>query len=85
MNEPTKPHRKVTMRFNIGADSYEEMLRSVEQWVYFMQREHPTLDQNHNGASGGPDAGYSYDIEIDPDMTHDRYFEELDVYLGKTE
>lgn len=78
-----QPHRKYQMKFTIGADSYEDLLRATEQFVWFMEREYPDLDRNHNGALGSPDVGYSYDITYDADMTHERYHEELKAYLAE--
>lgn len=75
------PKRYVELKFTIGADSYKELLRGIENFVTFMYIEHPDLDHNHNGVTGGPDYGYDYDFTFNPGMTHERYIEEVNAYL----
>lgn len=81
MDEPQRPHRRYQMTMSIGADSMEELRRSLEQWCFEMERYGEIQERSYGGASGSPSAGYSYDIRFDPDMTPERYHEELKVYL----
>jgi len=76
-----QPQRRYQLTFTIGADDYQSMLSAMQNWLWFMEREHPDLAQNHNGVSGGYDSGYSYDLKVDPEMTHDRYFELVNIWL----
>jgi hypothetical protein len=80
-----EPKRKYQMTFKIGADSWDEILSSMDNFTLEMKMYHPNLDRNHNGVSGSPVAGYSYDVIVDPDMTHDKYFEQIDAYLAERE
>lgn len=75
------PKRKFTLTIELGADDYPAMLSALENWILGMRLNYPTLDVDHNGVSGGYDAGYSYAIVIHHGMTHERYFKELDAYL----
>lgn len=77
------PKRRYEMVFTIGADGYQEMLSAMQNFIRFMEREYTGLAQNHHGVSGGPDSGYSYDITFNPEMNHERYFEELNAYLDE--
>lgn len=77
------PRRRYELTFKIGADTYKDMLSAMQNWLWMMERDHPDLAQNHHGVSGGYSDGYSYDITVDPEMTHDRYFELVNEWLDK--
>lgn len=76
-----KPHRKYQLTLIVGADDYDELLLEVDRWADMMYREYPNLDYNFNGVRGGPDSGATYDIVVDPEMTHDRYFEQVNAWI----
>lgn len=80
-----QPRRAYEMTFKIGADTYKDMLHAMQNFIDMMEREYPDLEVNHHGVSGGYSDGYSYDITIRPEMTHDRYFEAVNVWLDKRE
>ena len=80
MNE--KPHRRYQLTLDIGADTYDELLRAIHTFADHMDMNYPALDYSTNGASGGVSTGYSYDVKVDNDMTHERWYEELQAYLA---
>ena len=81
---PSKaPHRRYEMEFRIGADTYKELLGSLDQWVGQMEREHPDLEENWHGVSGGYGSGYSFDIAFDSEMDHETWYAQLREYLDK--
>lgn len=74
------PKRRFTMTLEVGADTYEDLLTAVENMVLGLRLNHADLDHNHGMISGSPVAGYVCDIRVDPAMTHERYFELVEVY-----
>lgn len=76
-----KPHRRYQLTLDIGADSYDELLYAIHAFADHMDMNYPALDHNTNGASGGVSTGYSYEVKVDTDMTHERWYEELQAYL----
>lgn len=78
-------HRRYTFTLKLGADSTRDIdsaLNSI-QYDLVVLTERRELNRNYHAISGGPSAGWSIDIQFDPEMTHDRYFELLDEHLEK--
>lgn len=75
------PERKHVVRINVQADDLGELLRTIDQIKY-------DLD-THNGEghviSGGWGAGYEITAKVNPDQTHDHYFEEVQRFLEAEE
>lgn len=76
------PKRRYTMTIEIGADDYDTLLSALEDWILKMRLYNPDLSENHSGVMGGSTSGYSYDILVDQDMTHDKYVDLIREYLG---
>jgi hypothetical protein len=74
----TPPHRRFEVVLRIGADEWNGVLREVD-WIRREIEEHgPTC----TSVSGGPDSNHIVEIAERPEMTHDRYFEELETHLA---
>jgi hypothetical protein len=78
-----KPKRKYELEIRMGADSYEDMLNDLIDWAQTMKIESPGIDYSTDGVSAGYHSSHSYKIAVTPDMTHERYFEELDAWLDE--
>lgn len=77
----TGPTRAWSMELSLGADTEEEFLQTLQQLHdgFRLRRGVP----KGNGAMGGPTSGWSYTIKHDPEMTHEKYHEQLQIHLGK--
>lgn len=74
------PNRRHTVKIEIGADEWEDVLSALDEIA-------SDLSQYGDGVvdinSGGPSCGYTVTGEVDPDMTHARYFELVHAYLAE--
>lgn len=78
------PQRRYQLELNLGADSWNDLLRGIHQLEIDLSRLPPIrteLGHDYLAATGGPDYGASIKIKFDPDMTHEKYFELLDQWL----
>lgn len=73
-----RPHRAFEIDIHIGADTWEDAADEVERVMQHII-EH---GQQCGMASGGYSTGASVTIVHRPEMTHDRYFEQLDAHLA---
>ena len=73
-----RPHRAFEIDIHIGADTWEDAAREVERVMQHI------IECGERGcmASGGCSMGASVTIVHRPEMTHDRYFEQLDAHLA---
>lgn len=72
-----KPHRRFQLHLDLEGDDLAALAHSLEQIAFDV----------HNGSrgsvSGGVDAGYHWTLAENADMTHDKYVDAVNVYLGK--
>lgn len=77
-DEPKGPTRAWTLKLEIGADSEKDLLFALKQIrTDFLLHGVPV----GNGASGGCDSGWSYAVKHDPEMTPEKYQEQLAAYV----
>lgn len=72
------PKRKYYVRIVINADTSDVAIRCLKEIL---------LDWESRGgisgqASGTVDSGYSVDCEVNVEMTHEKYVEELESYVN---
>lgn len=70
------PRRAFRLTLKIEADDRIELANALYQFGSQLE-----ADQISTGVWGGPSSGGIYELSIDPDMTHDRYFEGVRQYL----
>lgn len=70
------PRRAHTIILSAGADSAERL--AAELRLFADRIERGTIS---TGAIGGADAGTTYSYAHRPEMTHERFFEELNTWL----
>lgn len=78
------PQRRYELNLKLGADSWDYVLRALHQIEIDLSRLAPIrteLGHDYESVSGGPDYGTSIKIKFDADMTHEKYFEQLDQWL----
>ena len=75
--------RRYELKFEIGADSWDDLLHYMKQFVDDMRLNHPDLEDNHKGVSAGYGASYSYDVKFDPEMTGERHREALRAWMAE--
>ena len=73
------PHRAVELTLRIGANDDRALADALRTFETQLARS----ELSGSGVSGGPSFGWIYDIQRDPDMTPERYREELREYLEK--
>lgn len=72
----TMPNRAYTLTLKVGADTRHDLALILEHLAIEV-----SADRLTEGVSGGYSTGFTYKLEVDESMTHDRYFEELNRYL----
>lgn len=72
----TAPHRAFRLTLVLDADTMEALASALFNISIRADREEMTT-----GVSGGPSAGYTYELLTDPAMTHDEYFRQVRAYL----
>ncbi len=79
MSEKTKrPHRAFEITIRVGADTWEDAIAELLRMAYHIEEHGP----NCNSVSGGYSTNHTVTILQNPQMTHDRYFEQLGAYLA---
>jgi len=74
----TKVKRAHSLALAIGADTKDDLVAELHHIAERVARDDLTI-----GGMGGPSCGYTYAYHHDPDMTHDRYFELIDIELAE--
>ena len=72
-----KPHRRFELTIKVSADEWKYALADLKDLVDHVEEHGP----NCASVMGGPVAGHIVSVVEDPDMTHDKYFEQLDLWL----
>lgn len=72
------PRRAHQLAVQVGADTVEDLAWSLRRLAEGVERGELT-----RGCSGGPSCGWTYEYRHDPEMTHERYFAEVDAYLAR--
>jgi hypothetical protein len=67
---PTRAH---SITIIAGADTHEQLISVLHSIIFDLRR------GSKRCASGAPESGYYFEYVIDPEMTHDRYFELIDA------
>ncbi len=70
------PERKHVVAIKIGADDWESVLAAVREILYLLESE----GQGRDCVSGGPDYGYWVIDKVNPHMTHERYFDDIEKW-----
>lgn len=78
-------HRRYQLTLKLGADSPDDLdgaLNSI-QFDVSVLIDKQRLNRSYHSVSGGPTRDWTLDIAFDPDMTHERHFEQIKAYLEK--
>lgn len=78
MSERLAPRRRVQIKIDLGADSWEEAARALGQMETDMLRG----GLRTRGASGGWGCGYHYEASEDESVTHDSYVKAVEEWLA---
>lgn len=71
-----KPRRAFRLTLALEADTRSDLASALNSLAYEVDSDQLTV-----GCSGSPSSGAIYELLRDPDMTHEKYFEELRAYL----
>lgn len=74
----TRPHRAFELEIRIGGDTWEDVIHHVRDLLPHIE-DHGTAC---NSVSGSPSAYHSVNIVHRPEMTHERFIEELDAHVA---
>ena len=74
-----RPRRAFTLSIEISGDTWEAVLSDLDYLAGHIKEHGPTC----KSVMGGCDSGHIVTITHLPDMTHDRYMDELSKYLEK--
>lgn len=72
------PLRAHTFIASLGADSAKELAGLLEHLAFQLR-----TGQLSVGTTGGPSSGGSYSYRINPEQTHERYFQEIEQWLAE--
>jgi len=81
-----KPRRRFVAEINIGADTAEGLMEAIDQLRFDL-----TSKQNKYGSlicniiSGSPRVGWTAIVTEDPNMTHERYFLDIEAWEERRE
>lgn len=73
-----KPHRKFEVEIKAGGDTIDDLYHTVKQYIDEIYHDYETFTTS---CMGGPSSHADVKLQVDPTMTHERYFEELNQYL----
>lgn len=79
LQDTTAPCRRFEMTMRISGDDWPEVLRMLEDYAQHVADHGPACDR----VTGGYGAGAYVAIVERPDVTHDSYFEALELYLAR--
>lgn len=82
MTEALELHRRHTLTVKIGGDTWSDLIRSLDDLSDILGEYDTAPERSWSGVSGGPTAGYTYDVGFDPDMDHDKYFALIKARTG---
>lgn len=74
----TRPERRWTVVLNVSGDEWPDVSRELARLAEHVQDHGPEC----NSASGSPSVGSYVQVTERPDMTHERYFAELETWLA---
>lgn len=86
-HEPVSPapRRRVRLRLDLGADSWDEAVRSLEGITLRVAEADARREASIDCTSGSPGAGFRLTGDEDAAVTHESYFEAVDVWLAERE
>jgi len=73
------PRRAFELTIKIGGDTWRDVLRDLLDTARHVEQHGPQC----NSVSGGYSTNHIVDVRVDPDMTHDRYVDQLEAYLAE--
>jgi hypothetical protein len=79
MHDNTAPSRRFELTIRISGDDWASVLRMLGDYAQHVAEHGPKCDR----VTGGYDSGAYVRVEERPDVTHDSYFEALDLYLSR--
>lgn len=76
------------MNLDLQADSFEDLLGAIRnihlELLMSKDRGNTNFESPYKVVSGGVSSGYSLSIEFDPEMTHGKYFSQIDEFLAES-
>ncbi len=76
---PAAPKRRFFLTLQWGADSRDSLAHALRHVAFEIASE----SSSGHVTSGAPSDGGHYDLHENPDMTHERYIEEINAWLAK--
>jgi len=74
-----RPHRAYELDIHIGGDTWKDVIHDLLD----LARHVEDHGEKCGSTSGSPSCNHSVTIVVRPEMTHDRYIEELGAYLAE--
>lgn len=71
------PKRAIELTLRISADSWDAVLHRLNHYEFEIR----STGRLGHGVSGGYDSGDMREVELHPEMTHERYAAELKAHL----
>lgn len=82
----TSIKRRYAMNLDLQADSFDDLLNALKnlqlELLIAKDRGSTNFEAPYKAVSGGVHSGYSLEIYFDPEMTHEKYFEQIDEFLS---
>jgi hypothetical protein len=77
------PKRRFVLKIEIGADTWNNVLDDLHDIVCNLEdADSPAV---YKSCMGGVSVGHLVEVNEDPSMTQERYFQELETYLSALE
>jgi hypothetical protein len=74
-----KPHRRFELSINVSADN----IADLREYLGRVIDEVSEKDHTYASATGGKHGSATVKLVEDPEMTGERYFHDLDLYIAK--
>lgn len=72
------PRRRFTIRIMVTGDTWEDVAHSLRDLLPHVEEHGPAC----SSVSGGSSTGHIVEVTEDPEMTHEKYTQELETYLA---
>lgn len=70
------PKRAIEIKINIGADDWDNVRHQLHDILYLLSK----YGEIPESISGSPGSNRVIEVELNPEMTNEKYFEELGKY-----
>lgn len=76
--EPARPRRAFVLEIEIGGDTWDDVMRNFHELAEHIPEHGPEC----SSVSGSPSCGHHVIVTHSPEMTHERYIQDLEAWIA---